>query len=516
MYVCENFAYISFMKGLLTLLFFLSLHVVLAQQVTFKTMTIDGYSNWGMSVNEADSNYVLVGEGYELWDSNGVTYQSWAIKFYKYDLRGNLLAKNSIWDKYHLWGNGWRGNTTELSDGNLIIPGYTLDSNDYRYAVLIKIDLNMDTVWVKEYKGTIGNWTFNHVQETPDKGLIVVGNAKLLNSIPFQYTIFKMDSMGNTIWRANNLNTGANDPANVALLSDGGYMLSGVIYPNNRFNSRTGYLVKFDSTGTVVWDTLMGDPNYDEGILSMDKLSDGNLLTFGNVGYNGMYSYYGTPQITKFDIDGNILWQTDVELHDHSLVIQCDEKSNGDIVCAGLVDLKVRSGSHGWVFWLDSSGALLKEQAYTYWPMDGEYTDNTSFYDVIETKDGGLLLGGQTNDPARNGIYANQFLLMKLDSNGCLVDDCGYLTQVFEHDLTAKISTKVYPNPTLGWLNLDVQALGYPDMEIHIVDQLGRKVLTEDISKGHQKIYLDIPKGLYLYQILADGQIVGSGKVFKE
>lgn len=177
----------------------------------------------------------------------------------------------------------------------------------------------------------------------------------------------------------------------------------------------------------------------------MDRLKDGNFLA---IGYLQDY-YTEIPQLTKFDSDGNFIWQKQINLHPKSLIIQCDEMSNKDIVCTGVLRSDTIYGSIGWVIWLDSLGEVKKDQAYMYWPLNNGFIgDGVSFYDIKETSDGGFLIGGAVAEPARMGWYANQFLLLKLDSNGCVVDDCGFFTSVFEYDYDDEAKTIVYPNPT--------------------------------------------------------------------
>ncbi|CAN5148351.1 hypothetical protein BH09BAC1_BH09BAC1_16780 [soil metagenome] len=187
------------MRLLLILSLFTLCTALSAQQVSFKEMIIDGYSNWGMSVIETDSNYVLVGEGYALQIVNNDSFAVWKIKFHKFDHNGNHLASNEVGDFWHLWSNGGRGNAIHTSDGNFMIAWFKEDTSDFRYPVLIKFDGNMDHVWVRQYVGN-GNWVFNDIKETPDKGFIIAGWEDYYSYQPADIKICKVDSLGNLIW----------------------------------------------------------------------------------------------------------------------------------------------------------------------------------------------------------------------------------------------------------------------------------------------------------------------------
>ena len=68
----------------------------------------------------------------------------------------------------------------------------------------------------------------------------------------------------------------------------------------------------------------------------------------------------------------------------------------------------------------------------------------------------------------------------------------------------------VYPNPNNGAFRVEFQLEGLQDVEIRVVDAIGREVYTNDIGNisGNFKQDIDLSdkaKGLYILQVISNG-----------
>ncbi|MCG8328640.1 MAG: PKD domain-containing protein [Chitinophagales bacterium] len=77
---------------------------------------------------------------------------------------------------------------------------------------------------------------------------------------------------------------------------------------------------------------------------------------------------------------------------------------------------------------------------------------------------------------------------------------------------------KVFPNPFQRYLTFSLRAGWLPtDARILIYDQVGRPVQNRRLSAGMNTLDMgEVPAGVYFYQLIAEGQIVESGKVVKQ
>lgn len=111
-------------------------------------------------------------------------------------------------------------------------------------------------------------------------------------------------------------------------------------------------------------------------------------------------------------------------------------------------------------------------------------------YNIQSTSDGGCVLVGTFNDTVTLDLTSNIFVI-KLDSNG----GTSFLSEI--NPLAMLV--KAYPNPTNGYLNLEVPVQAEAISGIQVFDLAGKLVLEESV--GAQRVRLDlsqISSGTYL------------------
>lgn len=82
---------------------------------------------------------------------------------------------------------------------------------------------------------------------------------------------------------------------------------------------------------------------------------------------------------------------------------------------------------------------------------------------------------------------------------------------------TESVSAKVSPNPTSGLVTIDLlNASSAKTIVVNIIDASGRKVVTQTVASGEFNIQFDLsqlPAGVYVAQVMANGKMVSSNKV---
>ena len=75
---------------------------------------------------------------------------------------------------------------------------------------------------------------------------------------------------------------------------------------------------------------------------------------------------------------------------------------------------------------------------------------------------------------------------------------------------------KIYPNPTTGFLNIEVSTSDFRTTKILIFNTLGEIILKENIMQAQQQLDLyHLANGTYFYNLQIDGKVAGRGKVVK-
>lgn len=102
---------------------------------------------------------------------------------------------------------------------------------------------------------------------------------------------------------------------------EGALSIGGIDYPAPADNGRDVLVVKYNSSGEVLWSGSIAGEGFSTGILFGDMVSDihvdqdDNVIVIGNIGTNGVV--FGTPNgiaenrnyIIKISADGQVLWE---------------------------------------------------------------------------------------------------------------------------------------------------------------------------------------------------------------
>ena len=231
--------------------------------------------------------------------------------------------------------------------------------------------------------------------------------------------VFKVDAGGTEEWQTV-IDTGGDDRAScIVQTADGGYLVGGEVLPW-RGNQSYG-IFKIDGGGSVVWNaTGRGSP-----ITSIAETNDGAIVAVA----------VDEPGVRLLDPAGKVL-ESDVGADNilHSVVGTAD----GGFVAAGTdgEDLLV----------LKRDRNLTEEWRKTY----GTGRDYAKI--IIQTSDGGYLVGGTTYLPNRNG---SDVWILRLDSSGDPIWDATlgspsqYNTVAFMSEAPVGGCTVIYTNVTL-------------------------------------------------------------------
>lgn len=453
----------------------------------------------------------------------------------KYDPTGNVL---------------WAKSGTGLSDdepssvafdnsGNVIVTGYyggypfkigTINLPSWNDFFLVKFDPAGNTIWAKS--GAVGDYGTSIVKTDIFGNIIIVGDFNFsINFFPFNLNIInpnstnwdifiiKYNQNGTILWAKSaggslidNVNSVSTDTLGNILIA-GEFFSDSINFDNMNLLNPNGikdlYIVKYDSTGTVLNANTAGDIN-DDNTTAVTFDNFGNVIVVGNFSspsitfgsitlVNGTLITWGTHDsfVAKFDQTGSIIWaKTDgIIYYDKAMAVTTDRL--GNVIIAGQNISTITFGSTTlnpgiYVLKYDSLGNLIWAKS-----TDGGIKPEVNFVnaDIF----GNIFITGNYNyqwaiignDTLNNFSFPGfkeDVFIAKLDN----------LTGLF--DLNQEEAFTIAPNPfssqtTISFINEQIKD------RIRIFDVHG-KVIKEIYFKGKQLIISrdEMKDGIYFVE----------------
>jgi len=276
------------------------------------------------------------------------------------DLDGNIIQNNNwpiviggLYDDYGM------SVAHVPNEGGFMVFGGTRSVEVGEALWFIRINEDGLLLWEKKINET---QAYNYI----GRGVVITEKngkpayiATALNTHSSDTYVIKLDHNGDIVWTNNlGLSDCQENPEAILATSDGGFIIAGdTNYPDKSY--RNGFLMKIDSTGTLVW------ANYALGGRNNEELYDVIEIADGFVAVGRTYSY--GPE------DGNI-W-----------AIKTDKNGNA--------------------LWIDETGDL---------PVYGKFYGGNNFDNgkaVVKTVSGFMIFGKTNSGDAFDGAYSDALML---------------------------------------------------------------------------------------------------------
>ncbi len=222
--------------------------------------------------------------------------------------------------------------------------------------------------------------------------------------------------------------------------SDGGYILGGISNSDSsgdktQFNRDTSgfyndyWIIKIDSSGNKQWDKTFGGTGNDL-LSSLKQTSDGGYILGGYSASGisgdktqlawGFFDYW----IVKIDSLGNKQWDKDFGGTQTEHLYSILQTTDGGYLLGGYS----RSGINGnktqanwglFDYWIVKTDSLGNKE----WDKDFGGNNNDDLFALLQTSDGGYLLGGSSlsgisGDKSQATVGLMDFWIIKIDSSG--------------------------------------------------------------------------------------------------
>lgn len=257
-----------------------------------------------------------------------------------------------------------------------------------------------DIEWEKSYGGKHSEYLYDAIS-TPDYGFLLAGsslsnkggNKSDDSQGNYDYWLWKMDEHGGEEWQRSYGGSGSDILNCIKPTNDGGYILVGTSDSNrgglkkdNSVGMEDIWILKINAKGVEQWQKTVGGTSSDRAT-SILATRDGGYLVGGSSSSSKVFAGNGGAS-------------------EHRIVKQ---------------DVS-RGGMDYWVLKLDSKGNMEWQRTF-----GGLYDDLLE--SVIETREGGYLLGGYSNSPAssvdgepsdkiKDGLGGGDFWVVKINKYG--------------------------------------------------------------------------------------------------
>jgi hypothetical protein len=326
--------------------------------------------------------------------------------------------------------------------------------NDRQDIVLIKVDMDGNLVWQRNYVGNYVELGYC-VQETRDNGFIIAGLEGLNPSMDIW--LIKTDSSGIVEWERT-FDSGDHDEAHaVEQTYDGGYIVVGFRRQLSTVDEDV-YLIKTDSLGNKQWHQFLGSSERDVGY-DIQQTPDYGYIIAGMTNTNsaGLWD----AMLLKTDNTGQEQWTRTYGGQNVDSGHKVQRTFDGGYMIFGYTDSFDAGNGNGdmWVVKTDSTGTEEWNQTL------GDSGRQVGYAGQL-CQDGGCIVAGLTESA---GAGMEDFWLVKIGSNeteymGCLrssnLIESQYTLSIDSFDITifepAGSSIAIqFSNDFVRWFNSD-------------------------------------------------------------
>lgn len=371
---------------------------VTAQQATFIRNYGDLCPDLGMSVCHNNSGgYILCGQS-ESYTTGAISAIAISI-----DSLGNLEWMQTYGGSDIDFGQS----IDKTPDGGYIICGFTASFGAGGYDIyLVKTDSAGNQQWQKTFGGTGTEYGYC-VKTLPDSGFILCGSTTSFGAGGTDAMLIKTDASGNAVWTKYFGATGNDGVYSLARTSDHGFVLAGYTF-NFGAVSDNAWIIKTDSAGNQQWAEHFGG-NGSERAMSIvqDVNHDFVFSGYSNSYGGGSQDFY----LVRLDSAGTLLQDT-------VLGGMSDDKSFGIAACADqgfiLTGQTASYGNGGLDLFVIKTDSVFNQD----WSSNFGGFDNDQGFNILPTNNGGYITIGNTWSYATFGFPYSDIFVVKLDSTG--------------------------------------------------------------------------------------------------
>jgi hypothetical protein len=425
------------------------------------------------------------------------------VLFLKVDKNGSVIDSSYYYDPDLDYFEELTNSIHRMDSSTFYLAGTQIEISTLNPDVnLFFYDSNKDSVFSISYLTVALEFT-RASDRTSDKGFVIIGGSAETINDNADWVIYKIDSIGNLLWRKVYGLGSYDEGENIFELPDKSLIASGI--KNLTVNNETTWILKLDSAGNILKQKEFNMAPY--------KCTDGRF-TFLNENYlmvgclDTLYDVNDNPNpvyIAKLDTDFNVVWRTDFHGPQTRAISIPRQLPDSTIVFVG-EKFTLTGVPFGWIVKLDKNGTVLWE--HTYYKT---LTIDNYFADFQQTADKGFIITGSAWGTTQD------VWLVKLDSMGCLdPNDCTFNTGTVEVS-NATTCISIYPNPASSEVTMSYNLpLSVNNAVVQVCDISGKLINEITIDAQMHEVFVNVngwSNGIYLCNLLIEGHRIKSTKL---
>ena len=197
-----------------------------------------------------------------------------------------------------------------LQDSTFVILGRYNDSlNTDSKPFVAHLDSLGSILWMKTHdnKSNLNEFVIN-MAVSKDGGYVFSGEEYETPQGWLDKFLYKVDSVGNFVWRKSYHENFTQRAGDVISCKDGGFAFVGTgLGPQTSMRS----IIKTDSAGNKVWEKKHGTNTYHEGFVAVRELYNGDFICAGSSFHTHNNQDIPDINLSRLDSASNLLWSKD-------------------------------------------------------------------------------------------------------------------------------------------------------------------------------------------------------------
>ena len=404
---------------------------------------------------------------------------------------------DSIWS--YLDNNTYEGEPTAMhfdSENNIILAGYNGSTNsDF---ITMKIDPTGNQIWMSTFNSENSggaNKIWDMCLDENDN-IYVTGISEVYLVSTLDVTTIKYNTNGDSLWvRRFNGPANYHDAGRKIKYHSSGYLyVGGSVSNSNAPNYSDFALLKYDTSGTLIWDKLFNNTfNASDNLKDMAVDSLGAIYLVGTGSKSGDFTK-NYLELVKYAHTGDTLWTSNLDLPNADEVTQMVSDESSNLFITGMTLNNSNGGYNGLTCKFDSSGNLI-----WYNEFNGPLNNEDQLYALTLDSENDLITVGRT----KNDTTTMDFLTLKY------LNGISNIPEIISSYSDFNISS--FPNPAVG----EVVFLNYylpknQVINLRIFDLLGNEVYFAELGKqilGNHSMQLytsSFKYGIYICVLSSD------------
>jgi sugar lactone lactonase YvrE len=228
----------------------------------------------------SDGGFIVVGDRADEFPSGGL-YQS-DLVLIKTDAEGNEVWTRTYGEEilYLGWG------VAQTPDGGYVLAGWEAKTIPDRDVIALKTDENGEVEWSRSWDLDPGDRDGGFDLILTADGHVVIAGIASMDDSPRRAVLIKVDLEGNEVWvKEYDAGGEGSEFWDIMEDTDGGYVMAGgrFLTPIDRATGeavREGFIVKTDPDGEVLWQHTVGSSDYESTLLSSAVVLPGRGYVF--------------------------------------------------------------------------------------------------------------------------------------------------------------------------------------------------------------------------------------------